>query len=117
MSDKDTSCPDDAVPEVPGEVHQEFLLTPARSVRGIIDYTRSAGRKIYERATSKLEEDLFDCNSEELYSFLKALKDRSREFGWDKHAIGVLSIPDNPVNPEGFKSLIDYHSEISMETI
>ena len=32
MSDKDTSCPDDAVPEVPGEVHQEFSLTPARLV-------------------------------------------------------------------------------------
>ena len=117
MSDEDTSGLDVAVPEIPDEVHQEFSLTPARSVRGIIDYTRSAGRKIYERATSKLEEDLFDCNSEDLYSFLKALKDRSREFGWDEHGIGVLSIPDDPVNPQEFKSLIDYHGEISMETI
>ena len=94
-----------------------FSLTPARSVRGIIDYSKAAGRKMYERATAKLEEDLFDCSSEDLYSFLKALKERAREFGWDEPGVGILSIPDEPHNPNEFKSLIDYHGEISMETI
>ena len=72
---------------------------------------------MYERATGKLEEDLFDCSSEDLYSFLKALKERAREFGWDEEGVGVLSIPDDPENPTEFKSLIDHHGEVAMETI
>ena len=37
------------------------------------------GRKIYSAATAKLSEDLYDCNTEDLYTFLKALKERARE--------------------------------------
>lgn len=94
-----------------------FSLTPATAIGGIIDYSTSSGRKMYAAATAKLEEDLFDCVAEDLYSFLKALKDRAREFGWDTHGVGILSIPDDPVNPTDFKSLIDQHGEIELETI
>ena len=94
-----------------------FSLTPATAVGGVIDYTRAAGRKLYSRATSKLEEDSFDCVAEDLYSFLKSLKDRAREFGWDEPGIGILSIPDDPHNPSEFKSLIDNHGEIELSTI
>ena len=94
-----------------------FSLTPATAIGGIIDYSTSSGRKMYAAATAKLEEDLFDCVAEDLYSFLKALKDRTREFGWDTHGVGILSIPDDPINPTNFKSLIDQHWEIELETI
>ena len=94
-----------------------FSLTPATAIGGIIDYSTSSGRKMYASATAKLEEDQFDCVAEDLYSFLKALKDRTREFGWDTHGVGILSIPDDPINPSEFKSLIDQHGEIEIETI
>ena len=94
-----------------------FSLTPATAIGGIIDYSTSSGRKMYASATAKLEEDQFDCVAEDLYSFLKALKDRAREFGWDTHGVGILSIPDDPINPSEFKSLIDQHGEIEIETI
>jgi len=94
-----------------------FSLTPATAIGGIIDYTTSSGRKMYASATAKLEEDQFDCVAEDLYSFLKALKDRSREFGWDSYGVGILSIPDDPMNPTEFKSLIDQHGEMELETI
>jgi len=94
-----------------------FSLTPATSIGGIIDYSTSMGRKLYLTAISKLEEDPFDCVAEDLYSFLKALKDRAREFGWDESGVGILSIPDDPVNPTEFKSLIDQHGEIELDMI
>ena len=92
-----------------------FSLTPATVVSGIIDYTTSAGRKLYSAATTKLEEDLFDCCADDLYSFLKALKDRAREFGWDEYGIGIMSIPDDINNPTNFRSIIDFHGEITLE--
>ena len=94
-----------------------FSLTPATSIGGIIDYSTSMGRKLYSTAISKLEEDPFDCVAEDLYSFLKALKDRAREFGWDEEGVGILSIPDDPANPTEFKSLIDQHGEIELDMI
>ena len=94
-----------------------FSLTSATSIGGVIDYNISSGRKLYATATAKLEDEPFDCVVEDLYLFLKALKDRAREFGWDKHGVGILSIPDDPINPNEFKSLIDQHGEIEMESI
>ena len=107
--------------QVSGSTNQSqnitFSLTPATAIGGIIDYSTNSGRKMYASATAKLEEDQFDCVAEDLYSFLKALKDRAREFGWDTYGVGILSIPDDPINPTDFKSLIDQHGEIELETI
>ena len=94
-----------------------FSLTPATAVGGIIDYNTSAGRKLYSAATAKVEEDLFDCTADDLYGFLRAVKDRAREFGWDQAGVGILSIPDDPVNPTSFKSLIEQHGEITLQEI
>ena len=114
MSDLSTVSQDRG--QVPERV-VAFSLTPATSIGGIIDYGTSQGRKLYTTATAKLEEEPFDCVAEDLYSFLKALKDRAREFGWDEPGVGILSIPDDPAHPTEFKSLIDQHGEIELETI
>ena len=97
--------------------NMNISLTQATAIRRITEYSTSSGRKIYTTATAKLEEDPFDCVAEDLYSFLKALKDRAREFGWDTHGVGILSIPDDSLNTTDFKSLIDQHGEIDLETI
>ena len=94
-----------------------FSLTPATAHGGILDYTTASGRKLYASATAKLEEDLFDCVADDLYLFLKALKDRAREYGWDEEGIGILSILNDPNNPTEFKSLIESHGEIDLSTI
>ena len=121
MSDgsEDGGAGDDIAPVEAGGPAQvvAFSLTPATSIGGVIDYATSRGRKLYAAATAKLEDEPFDCVAEDLYSFLKALKDRAREFGWDDAGIGILSIPDDPVNPTEFKSLIDQHGEIELDTI
>lgn len=95
----------------------QFALTPAMALDGIIDYKTTRGRKMYAAATTKLSEDLYDCNAEDLYAFLKALRERAREYGWETAGVGIMSIPDDPANPNAFKSLIDNHGEIDIETI
>ena len=126
MSDPEESLDDPAeVPQMdpappPANEPQDlpnFSLTPATAHGGILDYTTASGRKLYASATAKLEEDLFDCVADDLYSFLKALKDRAREYGWDEEGIGILSIPNDPNNPTEFKSLIESHGEIDLSTI
>jgi len=94
-----------------------FSLTPATAVGGIIDYGTSAGRKLYSAATAKVEEDLFDCTADDWYGFLRAVKDRAREFGWDHVGLGILSIPDDQLNPTSFKSLLEQHGEITLQEI
>ena len=108
-----------AVAPNPGAAAQApaFALTPATAVGGVIDYNTAAGRKLYSAATAKVEEDLFDCTPDDLYGFLRAVKDRAREFGWDQAGVGILSIPDDPVNPTSFKSLLEQHGEITLQEI
>ncbi len=95
----------------------QFALTPAMALDGIIDYKTTRGRKMYAAATAKLSEDLYDCNAEDLYAFLKALSERAREYGWETAGVGIMSIPDDPANPNGFKLLINNHGEIDIESI
>ena len=114
MSDENESRSD---PEVDNQAPVEFTLSPAMAHTGIIDYFTTQGRKMYSAATAKLLEDLYDCNAEDLYTFLKALRERAREYSWDMDGVGIMSIPDDPVNPTTFKSMIDNHGEIDIETI
>ena len=95
-----------------------FALTPAMTRDGLVDYSTAQGRKLYDNATAKLDDELFDCNAEDLHAFLKSLKDRAREHGWEGEGTGILSIPEDPLDPDtAFASLIDNHGEISIETI
>ena len=72
---------------------------------------------MYSSATARLPDDLYNCNSDDLYAFLKALKERACEYRWDTGAVGIMSIPDCPDNPTEFKSLLDNHGETDIDTI
>ena len=95
-----------------------FSLTPARAVEVVINFTTNQGRKIYTSATEKLSEELFDCESSELFQFKQTLKDRAAEFGWSDKGLGIMSIPEDVNNDEkGFVCLATNHGEIDMATI
>ena len=102
--------------QAPGQ-NPVFALTPATAIGGIIDYGTTQGRKLYAAATAKLSEDLYNCNAGDLYAFLKALRERAREYGWETPGVGIMSIPDDHINPMNFKSLIDNHGEIDINMI
>ena len=50
-----------------------FSSVPGRSMIGVIDYTRKAGKSYYSKATEALSGDPFDCNPEGFYSFLQRI--------------------------------------------
>ena len=43
-----------------------FSLSPAMAHHGIINYSTTAGRKMYSSAKARLSEDLYNCNSDDL---------------------------------------------------
>ena len=63
-----------------------FALIPAAENPGIIDYTSVEGRKMKESSTKKLTEDPFDCVPEQLFIFLKALKNIGKMVGLPREA-------------------------------
>jgi hypothetical protein len=73
-----------------------FALTPAVAVLAIIDCNSTEGRKLYGHATSKLDEELYDCKPDGLYQFLQSLNFRVQEYGWNDEIGGILNIPQDP---------------------
>ena len=95
-----------------------FHLSPALAVSGIIDYSMPEGWKYYEKSIEKLNEELFDCETDDLHLFIDALKERAREMGWDIHGIGITDILLDPLNPDsGFINIFTRHGELTLEHI
>jgi hypothetical protein len=74
-------------------------LTPAVAVLGVVDYTTAVGQKIYESATQKVADKLYDCKPDGLYQFLQLVSNCARAFGWDDDIGGILQIPQDPADP------------------
>ena len=94
-----------------------FALTPAIAVTGVVDFLSSERRTLFQTATHKLEEDLFDCDADGLYQFLKSLSARAEEFVWTEDN-GFLLIPkDANDQTSDTESLIDNFNTIPIERI
>ena len=71
----------------------KFARNPGMANRSkLLDFNKSSTMKYYEKATKVLLPELFDCESDRLYAFLKALKRRAKEFGWTEQD-AILSVP------------------------
>jgi hypothetical protein len=87
-------------PPAPPNVPIPFSLTPGTNTRGIIDYSKKIGETHYKGATAKVEEELYDCNPDGFFQFIKSLAARAEEYGWSAPG-GILWIPleDKPGSP------------------
>ena len=95
-----------------------FALTPAIAIVGIIDYSTNVGRKIYESATAKVAEELYDCKPDGLYQFLQSLSDQARAFGWDNDIGGILQIPEDASDTlSNTNNLLDNYGVITLREI
>ena len=95
-----------------------FALTPAQASGGnILDMTDAGDRKIYNKAVSKLSEELFECVPEGLFQFLRELEERAQEYGWDDPNTGILMVPTDPANPFVLTNLLTNYGEVSMTAI
>lgn len=95
-----------------------FALMPAGAVDGVINYRTPEGRKLYENATKKLNEELYDCNAEELYAFLYTLDERATEYGWNDEVGGILYVPKDPNDlGQGLDYLIDKYGTVDVDRV
>ena len=73
-----------------------FYLNPTSAMVGVLDFTDVESRKYFHKATKKLDsEELYDCTPGNMHHFLKLLKHRANENGWDNEVTGVLWIPED----------------------
>lgn len=96
----------------------QFALTPAAAMVGVIDVGSQEGRKLYENGIKKLSEDLYDCQANDLHTFLATLDERATEYGWNDEIGGILRIPKDPEDLlQGMDYLIDKYGTIDSERI
>ena len=90
-----------------------FALAPALVMNTILDYSSTAGIKLYQEAVKPLShDDRFDISSDGLYSFLSKLKARVNTAGWTN----IVTIPqDASISlTVGRKSLLEAYGEITL---
>ena len=93
-----------------------FALTPGVVDDDILDFRDGGVRKLYAHATSSvMGSEGFDCTAKGLHSFLKEVKRRARQYGWDTT---VCEIPTDPNNVQStLVSLLTNHGELTLEQI
>ena len=73
-----------------------FSLNPEMSNQGILDYTTTEGRKVYEKVTRDLSTVGYNCNPNGLYWELDTLLVMAYIFGWLNPEV-IMWIPDSLV--------------------
>ena len=89
-----------------------FARTPAQAAPGIINYSTRMGERLYQSATSKLDDDRYDGSAEGLFPFLGLIKERARKFGWDQ---GIMQIPDPAGGPDRY--LLNHYGTVTLAEI
>ena len=106
-----------AVPVAPVPLFA-FSLTPYNMGTNVLDYPTSEGGKHYDRATERLNEIKYDCQSENLQSFLEDLSRRANAFGWSTPTTGILQIPKELNDPtQGHYDLLPNYCKIKFNHI
>ena len=89
-----------------------FSLSPGMATTNVIDYSTTAGQKVWTNAIDKLSDELFDCESEGLRDFLELIRARSEVMGWSQ---SVLSIPVDVNNNLGdTQDFLSHYGEIDL---
>jgi hypothetical protein len=91
----------------------QFAFGPASANPGIIDYSTTAGIKLFKTITTALEIK-FDGSPGKLLSFMDDLRQKATSFGWHDT---ILLIPNqDPTNPNDF-NLIQHHRVLTLENV
>jgi hypothetical protein len=90
-----------------------FSFGPSIANEDIIDYELPAGAKAYKIATSKLQEELFDCEPVGITQFLSTIKTRAMQCGWHS----ILKVPKNMANTAVTADLLTHYGEITLAQV
>jgi hypothetical protein len=78
-----------AVP--PAAVPPPFALAPALANAGLLNYANEGDKKIYNKATAPLSEEMYDLSPSDLTTFLTDVDNRTVEYGLE----AIISIPED----------------------
>ena len=92
-----------------------FAITPAHSIRGLLDYSKAEHHKVYKSGIRPVSDDPFNCDADGLYQFLGEVEDRANEMGW---SAGILNVGVNAEGEEERKeNLIQNYGTITLEQV
>lgn len=100
---------------------KKHLSSPETQVKldkVFMDFTSLEGRRFYLLSTTKLSEELFNCEPKGLCKFLNKLKDKTRIYGWNDEGIGITFVSQDI--DKVYENLIDVitnHGRIRLEQI
>eukprot|EP00978_Attheya_sp_CCMP212_P047239 scaffold421280_cov72-Attheya_sp.AAC.2 len=96
-----------------------FALTPAMAHVGILDYEQGEGHNIYFASIYQLSKETFyDCMPGGLNGFLKTLGNRAQSTGWNENGIGILMIPEDPIDPNMiYYNLLSEYGQITLDQV
>lgn len=96
-----------------------FALMPAVTYEGLIDLRTTGGRKLHERGSYKLSDELLDHSPENLFQFLETLNKRCTDFGWnDINREGIMVVREDPHDEESeYYDMIENYGSILLEEI
>jgi hypothetical protein len=113
MDQDNESNQDDQDPPL-AEARPIFALSPGLYNNRVIDYSTPQGNKLFNKSVEKLQDDLFDVDSENLHGFLNALDDKTMNFGWKE----ILTVPLDADDPfDDLVYVVTNYGEISLSTI
>jgi hypothetical protein len=94
-----------------------FALAPAHGIPGFLDYSTSEHLKIYKQGVSKLTgENLFTCEADQLFRFLRKVEDRANEMGWMDGILDV-TISEEDAEVEEVENLILNYGSITLKQV
>ena len=92
-----------------------FALAPALAIEGPLDYSRTDHAKIYKAGIRQVSDDLFNCEADNLFQFLKDVQDRADEMGWTGGILNVTLNADEPDERE--ENLIENYGTLTLEQV
>ena len=98
--------------EAEAQIVIPFALAPALVDAEIINYSTSAGAKLYKAAVEPLS-TTFNCQPDNLKVFLTDLKDRAMITGW----FNILDIPANVQEPNILTDLTTLYGQLSLDQV
>jgi len=88
-----------------------FARSPALAHQNVLDYSTTAGAKIFSKATEQLPTK-FDLEQPNIQTLLTELNMRSATYGW----ASIMTININPLGaPANHKSLLEQHGVVTLE--
>ena len=94
-----------------------FSLNLAISNQGILNYTKTEGRNVYETDTRALSTVGYDCDPNGLYQELETLSERAHIFWWINPG-GIMWTPESLVTaPTTRRNIIEEFGIINYATI